>query len=592
LARIPESVIEEVRARADIVQVVGRYVTLKKAGRQWSGRCPFHDEKTPSFQVSEEKQVFYCFGCQEGGNIFSFLMKHNGLDFPEAVSSLARELGVAIPEKSEGESRATQLYAANDSALEYFRGALRAPTGQAARAYLDERGLPSDLIDRFQLGFAPAKWDGLLGHLRGAKQAGRAALDLGLIKKRDNGEGFYDAFRGRVIFPIIEPGGRVIGFGGRALSDDGPKYINSPESPIYHKSRVLFGLPQAVDAIRKSGRAIVVEGYFDVIALHRAGLPEAVAPCGTALTVEHARRLHRYANEVVLLFDGDAAGERASRRALPQLLAEGLRVRAVFLPPGEDPDTIVRSAGAAALRTHVDGAVYLLDHLIEQELKRNIDSPSGAADAARELAPFIRAIPDPVELAAYTRKLSSYLQLPAAALAAAVGPLERSPQADRPQPSRSGRVDPTVRDLLRDVLCYPDLARHLSLIDGDWIGEGIERGLISVLSEAIEGHGPSAVARLVAPEESGLPPELAAELQYLAGLEPRGDEPATATAVLHCIAKLELGYVMRAMQEIKSQLASGSREEQSQLLEQYEELKARKQQIETTRGRSQHEEMN
>ena len=558
MARIPDSVIDEVRTRADIVAVIGRYVTLRKAGRQYLGLCPFHGEKTPSFQVSLEKQVFYCFGCQESGNVLSFLMKHNGLEFPEAVGVLARELGVALPERGEAEGRSVAVYRANDAALEYFRSALRSAEGAAARAYLIRRGVPEDLIERFQIGFAPARWDGLLGHLRGDKQLREAALAAGLLKQRETGEGCYDAFRGRVVFPIAEPGGRLLGFGGRALSEDGPKYINSAESAVYHKSRVLFGLPLALDAIRKQGRAIVVEGYFDVLGLHRAGLAEAVAPCGTALTEEHARRLHRYAPEVLLLFDGDDAGQRAAERCLPILLAEGLRVRAAFLPAGEDPDSLVQKSGAVALRAAVDAAEPLLDHLIERTFKGAMD-PRGAADATQKLAPFIRAIPDPVERAAYQRRLASYLQLPADVLAAAIGAPEGAASTVRAGPRRkasAGDLDPVVRTLLGAALASPAAARHLERVQHDWIPEGINRELYCTLAQAISIHGQGAAAHLLSPENTEVTPEIAERVAHIAALDLPGDPQAAEQAAGDCVRHLEMRTHDARIRCVKAQLES------------------------------------
>ena len=416
MGRIPEQVVAEIRERADIVQFVGRYVTLRRSGSRYWGLCPFHGEKTASFQVNEDKQIFYCFGCGAGGDVFAFRMRQEGLDFPDAVRALGRELGIAIPEAGAGENQAAAAHRANDAACAFFRSELRGPNGGAARQYLAERGVTEDLVDRFQIGFAPAGWDGLVSHLRRASVPLADAEAAGLVARRQTGDGHYDRFRSRVVFPITDPSGQIAGFGGRAMGDDTPKYLNSPESPVYKKSRVLFGLAQALDAIRQSGRVIVVEGYFDLLALHRAGLHEAVAPCGTALTQTHAHRIRRYAEEVVLLFDGDAAGQAASERALPVLLAEGLRVRAAFLPLGDDPDTLLAKSGVAALRSCVDSAVPLLDHLIERALKDAAGHAWAAADAARSLAPYLRAIGDPVERAAYVRQLSSQLEIPPAAL--------------------------------------------------------------------------------------------------------------------------------------------------------------------------------
>ena len=575
MARIPQSVIEEVRERADIVSVIGRYVTLRQAGSQHVGLCPFHDEKTPSFQVSPAKQVFYCFGCQAGGNVFSFLMRRNGLEFHESVTALAKELGIRIPASGgQGSGRSAALFRISERALEFFRETYRGAEGKAARAHLAERGVPDDLADRFSLGCAPARWDGLLKTLPNA-EAVRAAAEVGLVKARETGSGHYDGFRGRVIFPIAEPGGRVIGFGGRALSDDGPKYINSPESPIYRKGNVLFGIHQALDAIRQRRRAIVVEGYFDVMALHRAGLAEAVAPCGTALTAAHARLLRRYAPEVVLLFDGDEAGQRAALRSLPQLLAEGLRVRAAFLPAGDDPDTLVRRAGEAGLRACVEAATPLLDELIDREVKGMADHAWDAADAARALAPYILAIPDAVEKAAYTRKLSSYLDLPPEALAsamrsaAAAAPPERAPQAPAPPPpERVPDPDPAIAALLGAVLEFPETGRHLDDLQSDWLPREIDREVVSAVSAALASHGHAAASHLLSPENPAVRAEVAAALAWIAAQDPPESLDSAERAAGDCIAQLERKMLDARIREIKAR-AAGEDEAQFETLQRY-----------------------
>ena len=580
MARIPQSVVEEVRERADIVSVVGRYVTLRQAGSQFVGLCPFHDEKTPSFQVNPAKQVFYCFGCQAGGDVFSFLMRRNGLEFPEAITVLAKELGIRIPESGgQGSGRSAALFRISERALEFFRETYRGAEGKAARAHLAERGVPDDLADRFSLGCAPARWDGLLKTLPNA-EAVRAAVEVGLVKARETGSGHYDAFRGRVIFPIAEPGGRVIGFGGRALGDDGPKYINSPESPIYRKGNVLFGIHQALDAIRQRRRAIVVEGYFDVMALHRAGLAEAVAPCGTALTAAHARLLRRYAPEVVLLFDGDDAGQRAARRSLPQLLAAGLRVRAAFLPAGDDPDTLVRRSGEAGLRACVEAATPLLDELIEQAVKGMADHAWDAADVSNSLTPYIQAIPDAVEKAAYTRKLSSYLDLPPESLASAVraaaaeAPRDRS--ADRPaqppQPAGLSDLDPIVAELLGTVLSFPHTAPHLEHLQNDWLPREIDRAAVAAVTGALANYGSTAASHLLSPGNEEIAPEVVAVLAPIAvqdaSEEGQSSQDSAERAAGDCIAQLEKKMLDARIREIKARLASED-EAQIETLQRY-----------------------
>jgi DNA primase len=573
LGRIPEQVVAEIRERADIVQIVGRHVTLRRAGSRLWGLCPFHDEKTPSFQVHEDKQIFYCFGCGAGGDVFAFRMKQDGLDFPDCVRALGRELGIDIPDARGEEGQGPAVYRANDSACAFFRSELRGPNGAAARRYLAERGVTEELIDRFQIGFAPPGWDGLVSHLRRAGVPPADAELAGLIARRQTGDGHYDRFRGRVVFPITDPSGQIAGFGGRAMGDDTPKYLNSPESPVYKKSRVLFGLAQALDAIREHRRVIVVEGYFDLLALHRAGLHEGVAPCGTALTQSHAHRIRRYAEEVVLLFDGDAAGQAAAERALPILLAEGLRVRAAFLPLGEDPDTLLAKSGIAALRACVDSAVPLLDHLIERALKDAAGHAWAAADAARGLAPYLRAIGDPVERAAYVRQLSSQLEIPPAALDEAL-----RQGASTTAPARAGatarpaarELDPAVRGLVAALAAHPELVSLFDDLDPAWLAPGPGADLLARLRRASTERGRGAVASLLAADSEPLPEDERALLLRLSSEASADDAAAAKRSILDCIATLEIAVLDRQKRELEAR--RGSCTDRAQQLQIDEEL--------------------
>jgi len=574
VGRIPEQVVAEIRERADIVSVVARQVTLRKAGSRHWGLCPFHDEKSASFQVHEDKQIFYCFGCGAGGDVFAFRMKQDGLDFPDCVRALARELGIAIPESGSDEGQTSAIYRANDAACTYFRSELRGPNGGSARDYLRERGVTEDLIERFRIGFAPAGWDGLVSHLRRANLSASDAELAGLIARRQTGDGHYDRFRARVVFPISDPSGQISGFGGRAMGDDTPKYLNSPESPVYKKSRVLFGLGQALDAIRERGRVIVVEGYFDLLALHRAGLHEGVAPCGTALTQSHAHRIRRYAEEVILLFDGDAAGQAAAERALPILLSEGLRVRAAFLPLGEDPDTLLAKSGIAALRACVDSAVPLLDHLIERALKDAASNAWGAADAARSLAPYLRAIGDPVERAAYVRQLSSQLEIPPAALDEALRQGNAAPangaRARAGAPAAARELEPAVRGLIAALAAHPELVSRFDELEPAWLAPGPGRELLARLQEASATHGRGAVASLLAADSEPLPEDQRALLLRLSSEPGVEDAHAAARSVSDCIATLEIAALDREKRALEAR--RGSCTDRAQQLEIDEEL--------------------
>ena len=408
MGRIPEATIHEVRDRADIVGVIGRYVELKRAGRSWKGLCPFHDEKSPSFNVNPDRGIFHCFGCQTGGDVLSFLVKHDNLTFPEAVRSLAADLGIEIPETGDRSERGERegIYTALEQAQRCYRGALASDLGKAAREYLERRGLDAATIDKFGLGFAPDTWETLTRHLERAGVPAAISASAGLILEGRSG-GHYDRLRGRVTFPIHDVRARVIAFGGRALgADQDPKYLNTSESPVYHKRRALYGLHQALEPMRRAERAIVCEGYFDAIALHRAGMGEAVATCGTALTSDHATDLARRTQNVFLLFDGDNAGRNAMEKALLVLLPAGLRVRAVTLPGGCDPDDYLAAEGEDALRAIVDRAPDAIETVIRRAMAEGCTTPAEKADAVRHVAPMIAAIANPVERSEYARRLA------------------------------------------------------------------------------------------------------------------------------------------------------------------------------------------
>jgi len=409
LGRIPETTIQEIRDRADIVGLIGRYVELKQAGRNWKGLCPFHDEKTPSFNVNPDRQIFHCFGCEKGGNVITFLVEHDNLTFPEAVRTLADDLGIEVPEtggrseRGEGE----RVFDALEIAQRCFREALHSSQGTAALDYLTQRGLDADVIEHFGLGFVPDRWDTVSRALERASVPIRVGIAAGLLGEGKSG-GSYDYLRGRVTFPIRDVRGRVIAFGGRALGDEeGPKYLNTPESSVYHKRRTFYGFPHALEPIRKQRRVVICEGYFDAIALHRAGVAEAVATCGTALTPDHADELRRRrVGEVILLFDGDSAGQHAMQRALEILLRVDLRVRAVVLPAGQDPDDYLASHGAEPLRALIDAAPDAVELVLRHAMMGGCSTPNQKADVVRHMAPLIAAIAGPIERAEYTRRLA------------------------------------------------------------------------------------------------------------------------------------------------------------------------------------------
>ena len=411
--RILKEDIESLRTQADIVAVVGDYTQLRRAGRSFKGLCPFHTERTPSFTVTPEGNFFHCFGCEASGDIYDFLIRIEGLQFPEAVEALARRTGFVLryEELSARERRAigerSRLVATTDAALEFFRQQLFSEPGALARDYLKSRGFGRAEAQHFDLGYAPNAWEATTRALRAQGVAESELIEVGLSVRTERG-GLRDRFRGRLIFPVHDPGGDVIGFGGRILPDedygdfDPPKYLNSPETPLYKKTRVLYGVPQARAEIVRAGEVVVCEGYTDVMALHQAGLGNAVATCGTAVGLEHLRLMSRYAQRVVLAFDADQAGVKAAERAWEaarELYTEGqgaaLELAVLVLPEGRDPADLVRDDGVAGMRQAMEDAVPVVPFLVRAHLRTaDLGSESGRTAALRDALGVLEREPD------------------------------------------------------------------------------------------------------------------------------------------------------------------------------------------------------
>ncbi len=396
---IPEALVEEVFTRADILDVISEYVRLEKKGRHYLGLCPFHREKTPSFTVTPERQMFYCFGCGVGGNVFKFLMLKENLSFPESVRYLASRVGVHIPAHSPPQdAKYERYYQVNEWARDFFRLELeRGKEGYLARAYLARRGITPEIREEFQLGFASPRWDALKTYLMRKGCSPEELVTLGLVNRGERGT-YYDRFRNRVIFPVWNASGRVIGFGGRVLDDGQPKYLNSPETPVFHKGQTLYALHLARQAIRNEGCAVIVEGYLDAIAAHQYGLRNTVASLGTSLTREQGRLLMRYTMDALIAYDADTAGIAATIRGLDLLQELGCRVKVVSLPKGRDPDDFLREAGVAGWTRLVARAVPLLEYKLA-----SIGAQTGTATATeklavlREVLPNLRALSSEVE---------------------------------------------------------------------------------------------------------------------------------------------------------------------------------------------------
>jgi len=413
---IPDEIVREVRERAAILDVVSDYVGLKKAGANYLGLCPFHAEKTPSFTVNPVKGMFHCFGCGVGGDVVSFVMRMEGLPFPEALRALARRVGVEIEdrplttrEKRFADERET-LYQLHEIATRFYEKILlEDAAGERCRTYLKKRGVDGETARAYRLGFAPDAWDSLARYLEQKLVPLESAEKAGLLRLRERG-GHYDGFRNRLLFPITDIQGRPIGFGGRVLDDTLPKYLNSPESPVYRKSDVLFGLGMAKHAIREKGTAFIVEGYFDHLALFRAGVRNVVATCGTALTAGHLKIVRRFADKVYLLFDGDSAGKKATVRSMDIFLEEHFPADVVPMPAGEDPDTYLEKYGVDSFSKVVADALPIFEFFFRDLCRQtDISGVGGKIAVIDELAPRLRKIADSVERDLYVREIARFL---------------------------------------------------------------------------------------------------------------------------------------------------------------------------------------
>ena len=399
---ISDDIKNRIRDRIDIANVVGQHVSLKRAGQNFVGLCPFHQEKSPSFSVSPSKQMFYCFGCKAGGDVFAFLTKITGASFPEVLRDLGDKVGIVVEESPTERIQRGQTHRIeeiNRASMTWFQANLRDPhIGATAREYLHERGIQPSTVETFQIGVSSPEWDGLFRFLSRKGFSHSEIMTAGLGTRRTNGNGYYDKFHGRLMFTITDLRKRVVGFGGRVLGDGMPKYLNSPDTPLFKKGQTLFAFDLAREAIVRTKTVIVVEGYFDAIALHQAGLTHTVATLGTALTTEHIQTLRRFADQVVLLFDPDAAGVRAALKGLDLFVNSGLGVKVVTLPAGEDPDTFVRKEGAEAFAQLEAAAPSLLDYALNHTIKQaDAGSLEGRIRSVDEVLRILQKSEHPIE---------------------------------------------------------------------------------------------------------------------------------------------------------------------------------------------------
>jgi DNA primase len=469
MALIPEETVREVLDRADIVEVVGAYVPLRKAGRNFKAPCPFHHEKTPSFVVNPHKQIFHCFGCGVGGNVLSFLMQQERFNFPEAVRQLAARYGVSMKEETPGSAEqknlSDKLKEINALAVKYFQQNLlssRRPDASQARQYLKNRGVDLEAVKAFNIGFALDEWDGIIQFL-GRQNVSLGSMEqAGLIIPRVNSQGYYDRFRNRVIFPIIDVRDQCLAFGARTLAvDETAKYINSPETAVYSKGHVVFGLSQAKESIAQQDEVIIVEGYLDCITPHRYGIKNVVAACGTALSVDQIRLLKRYTDNVIMLFDGDSAGQGAILRSLDLLIEEQMHVRVAQLAEGEDPDSFIRRFGREEFLVRINSAESLFDFKLKSLLKRwPVNSIETRAKISEEMLATVDKFQNAIIKSEYLKKLAQRLAVSPEALLQQLKKRQTSAgKFNAEQPDRkvfpvSSLLDirPVERDILRLLL--------------------------------------------------------------------------------------------------------------------------------------------
>ncbi|MBU1726686.1 MAG: DNA primase [Candidatus Omnitrophica bacterium] len=492
---IPENILEDILGKIDIVEVVSGYLPLKKAGRNFKALCPFHHEKTPSFMVSPDRQIFHCFGCNESGNAFKFLMRYERLEFPEAVELLAKKAGVILPQTSSEDpkvaSLSTQLYRINELTALFYESRLNSTEGAKAKDYLLKRGITEETIKTLKIGYAPEKWDALITYLR-AKSVPLSLIEkAGLILPKENG-GYYDRFRNRVIFPIADIKGRFLGFGARVLDNTLPKYINSPESPIYTKGKNLYGLGSSRDHIRDKDFVVIVEGYLDFLMPFQAGLKNIVASLGTALTQEQARLLKRYTQNIVMIYDGDSAGELAALRSLEIFIEEEMSVKVVSLPQGSDPDTFVRKFGIEKLNEEVSRAVNIFDYKIKVlKTRYSHKEVEGKAKISSHMLETISKFKNAVLKSEYMKRLAEELDIREDALFQEAAKINNqrerfdsvSPLAQR----KTLNINPTERMLIKLMLEESELIHRIkdSINPADFIDERASR-IVTLMLDFIE----------------------------------------------------------------------------------------------------------
>jgi DNA primase len=578
--RFPDGFLDDVRHAADIVSYVSEHVALKKMGTSWKGLCPFHGEKSPSFNVRQSPPVFHCFGCGEGGDIFKFAMLHERLAFPDAVEMLARKFGVPIPkgtfEVGPDRQFKEELFAVLEAAAEHYQKALFTPAGAKAREYLEGRGFDKPILEKLRVGAARDAWSDLGDTLK--RRFSVPALEAaGLVMKRQGGDGHYDRFRNRAVFPIFNEGGKVVGFGARSLDGSEPKYLNSPESPVYSKGRVLYGLNWARETIRGGGSVVLMEGYLDVGRCLQTQAAPAVASCGTALTPGQAKLLRRFTDRVVVNFDQDAAGQKATRRSLDVLLEEGLTVSVVELPEGHDPDTFLRDQGADEYRRRLESAPPYMEWLIRRSAKENdVRTPAGKSAYLNGLLPALARIESAVERTAWLPRVIAEggLDSRAAQLELRKAIEMRAPsvvvttEAAPPKPKPRARLLPAERWLISLLVRQvPEAFDALARLQESEI-ERLASAPLLTAARRLQASGGSLDAAAL--EEAVDDPQLK---RLVTELSFDDEGPGSTADPAECLKELRLRPLEERMSELRRQIALLSGDEQDEALREMNRIK-------------------
>ena len=576
---------DRVKQQADIVRVVGEYVRLKKSGQNFTGLCPFHSEKTPSFAVHPVKQIYHCFGCGVGGDVFKFVMEMDKVTFPESVRAVAEKCGIAIPrarertpeERRENQQR-TSLVEIHREAAAFFVQQLNAtPEGRAAKAYLLDRGLDSETVARFGLGFAPSGGEALLRTVK--QKYPEKVLEVSGLFSRDQNGRLFDRFRRRVMFPIANDSGKVVAFGGRALGDDLPKYLNSPETPIYTKSNILYHLDRAKEALRQRDFAVLVEGYMDAIAVARAGISNVVASCGTSLTEPQVKLLNRFTRRIIVNYDPDTAGQAATERSLTILLEQGAEVRVLALPGGKDPDSFIRSEGPAAYTKLLNEAPPYVDYLISRARKMDMSTAEGKLRAVNFLMPYVRRIPDRILRSEWATRIAQQLRIEEPVLRESMRKAASERRSEvKARPELVGRVGkPAERRLVQMLIEAEEFRSQLAQeIRAEELHRGLEsEHILAALVEACStGVRPDAAELATILEDRDR--RLLFEIAFESAAPPTWEEAESCLAVLRRRrAEAELSAVQKQIESFAAAAGAGAGGELRRLLERKQKLRRR-----------------